>query len=1338
MYLGQIWIASRLLIAAGVPGEAPKLEVGKPIKGEIGADAPVVTTPALAANYTDGPTRASAFRLVLPKGEAGPLTLDLVSHLFDAYLVVRAADGTSLAENDDGWLRTHAQLVLDATLLAKGPLTVEAAALHGETGPFELSLVRGARAKPDDATLTQLVLEDLRGEARAVEAARGPDSPRLAQVLLDLGRALVRAGALDEAVAVFERSLDLSRRVFGEHHREAGVRRNEIGAALVHSDRLDDAVMHFTEALACFDVDDLAESENVEQIRLGLAVAQGRLGRDGDALPQFEAILASIERRAGPDDPALVEPLIRVALTRLALGLPGVDALRDRALAIFRAANEPIDANRCYLLNNLATLCTQLGDHARARDLSEETWHAAAHVFGETHPNTLAQLRYLAQELVHLGRHDEARELAEQGLAISERAFGPDSLEVAMALDNVGFCAHQDGDTLAAHRCFVRSLALEERLLGFDHPTTLLTARNLTFQLKLLGEVAAAIELSERTIAAKVARFGAESDAVVDALGSFAYLLRDAGLPGRSVEVRERVLATLEQRLGPDDPRTLDALDLLGISCGTMGDWPRVASIGAELLRRAERSSGRGSIDYARGLLRSAQVARAGGDPQRAKALIEEAIEVEEKHPITSDLELDASLWLLGNVLSDDLDDPRAAADVLERRIPLAERVYGNLDGVSTKARALFGSTLALGGQYERAEPVLVAALQFATQLQGQDSPLVAEIRDHLGHTLDGLGKRREALEQWLAAMDSGERQLQASLRSANAEERLDLVRSQRHQLNHVLSAAATGETAIEPAALHERILVWKGQVARSLAATREQLFDAPGAGGSGSAATTATAAITALFDAQRRLSRLAFSDPADVKDLADSLAQVRAEVGQLELEVGKLAPAKVAAMASLAEVRAALPADAAAIDFVVYNRYVRGATAENGKWVQSHWGEARLAALVMTADRHESRLVDVGDCDALDAAVTAFLEQIESSRGAAPAAVASGAGDAGRLLSERLWAPLAPLLAGAKLVVISPDAFLGKLPFQLIPDTEGKPLIETLAIVCVQDLSALPKLVLPREAASATASLLVAGGVDYDAQDTAAGAPVAAGGGTRSASTRAFTSFWEPLRATSAEASAVARLHKLAFAGTATQVELTGALASEERVKEELPRARFVHLATHGFFEPEGTPSMLATVRTPEVGSKDAPVAAPRLLPGFLSGIVCAGANVKSPTHQVRDDGYLSAEELSWFDLRGVELVVLSACETGLGRPEPAEGLLGLRRTLRDAGVRTVISSLWKVDDEATCELMKRFYVNLWQKKQGKLEALRGAQLSMLHDGNAKWRRPAAWAAFVLDGAWN
>jgi CHAT domain-containing protein len=136
-------------------------------------------------------------------------------------------------------------------------------------------------------------------------------------------------------------------------------------------------------------------------------------------------------------------------------------------------------------------------------------------------------------------------------------------------------------------------------------------------------------------------------------------------------------------------------------------------------------------------------------------------------------------------------------------------------------------------------------------------------------------------------------------------------------------------------------------------------------------------------------------------------------------------------------------------------------------------------------------------------------------------------------------------------------------------------------------------------------------------------------------------------------------------------------------------------------------------------------------LHPGLLTGLVWAGANAEAD--EGRDDGYLTAEELQWLDLSEVELMVLSACQTGVGRPRAGEGMIGLRRACRVAGARTVVSSLWMVADDATGELMEAFYANLWGEGMGRLEALREAQLQLL----ARRRPPSAWGAFVLSGDW-
>ncbi len=152
---------------------------------------------------------------------------------------------------------------------------------------------------------------------------------------------------------------------------------------------------------------------------------------------------------------------------------------------------------------------------------------------------------------------------------------------------------------------------------------------------------------------------------------------------------------------------------------------------------------------------------------------------------------------------------------------------------------------------------------------------------------------------------------------------------------------------------------------------------------------------------------------------------------------------------------------------------------------------------------------------------------------------------------------------------------------------------------------------------------------------------------------------------------------------------------------------------------------------------------------PQLLSGLALAGANRANKSDAAAtpaaDDGLLTAEEISATSMEGVQLVVLSACETGLGKTAAGEGLLGLQRAFQSAGARSVVASLWPVPDRATQQLMTRFYANHWHEKMCPMKALREAQLWILHgtpnsDGAGKDVKlsPEIWAAFVLSGDWH
>ena len=171
----------------------------------------------------------------------------------------------------------------------------------------------------------------------------------------------------------------------------------------------------------------------------------------------------------------------------------------------------------------------------------------------------------------------------------------------------------------------------------------------------------------------------------------------------------------------------------------------------------------------------------------------------------------------------------------------------------------------------------------------------------------------------------------------------------------------------------------------------------------------------------------------------------------------------------------------------------------------------------------------------------------------------------------------------------------------------------------------------------------------------------------------------------------------------------------------QQSPAAPLLHIASHGFFLPDQS--------QPNNNNKlDNPM--------LRSGIALAGANQASQRPSGSDDGYLTALEVAQLDWRGTELVVISACESGLGSLRAGEGVYGLKRAIAVSGARSSLLSLWKVDDTATAAFMQSFYQRL-KNQEGRAEALARTQAEFRSHPIAAWRHPSVWAAFQLSGDW-
>ena len=241
----------------------------------------------------------------------------------------------------------------------------------------------------------------------------------------------------------------------------------------------------------------------------------------------------------------------------------------------------------------------------------------------------------------------------------------------------------------------------------------------------------------------------------------------------------------------------------------------------------------------------------------------------------------------------------------------------------------------------------------------------------------------------------------------------------------------------------------------------------------------------------------------------------------------------------------------------------------------------------------------------------------------------------------------------------------------------------------------------------------LIVGGVDADAQ---LGTPEP-GELDRPAPCR---SHYAPLAGSLDEARAVARWTRRLRLGS-TEL-LTGAEATEQRIESLVRGRRLVHLATHGF---SAEPECREATSTGRLDN-----------PWVWSGLVLAGAN--QPATRSGQDGIWTAEEVAALDLHGTELVVLSACGSGVGDILHGEGVTGLRRGMAVAGAGSVVMSLWSVPDEPTRALMERLYRELGRGDHPDVaDALHEAQRAVIAQQREAYGfvRPRDWAGFVVSG---
>lgn len=904
----------------------------------------------------------------------------------------------------------------------------------------------------------------------------------------------------------------------------------------------------------------------------------------------------------------------------------------------------------------------------------------------------------------------DARSLREARKAVEvvAEALGAEHARVAARLDELAYFLNLQGRYDEALPCYERAIAICEKALGPEHPQTATTLHNLA---RLLAEdlrrPTDAVPVYERALTILLGVYGPEQTDAATCMHSLAGLLWDRGDYERAQPLFERALAARRKILGSRHVDTAATLEGLANLLWSIGSYEQARPLYEEAVSIHKRVHGRRHPLYARSLNYLGMLLQKLGERDEAKELFEHALAIAEgqlgaEHSLTT-----ATSNNLARLLQEE-GRYKEAREIFERVLTIREKTLAaDHPSLATSLNNLAMLLVDLE-DYDTARSSLERALAMERKLFGVEHPSTVLRLSNLSLVHEKRGDLAAAMELEMESLGARRRLLERLLPVLSESERFRWMGRQRRSLDHVLSLSV--DLKSRPDIAYREVLYWKGLVSRGLLQNREWI------------AEQVDASIVALQEELGRtvdeLSAVFFDDSGSDEQRVSSLEALRSRRDQIEKDLARRAAAQSTAFEvdlDLDRVCGMLGEQEALLDFLIY--------ADSS-------GNQKLAAFVLRAGIDIQR-VELGLIEAVREELGVHLRDIASSRGVR-AAEPSG-------LRPVLWDPLAPHLGAAKRIFICPDGELATLPFETLPGAEeGTYLLETMAFVYLQSALDLES----RETPLGEGALLV-GGVDYDSIDglDPDGARVAVA--VSPSDTRAFQRPFFPLDATVTELQAIAYLYKRRGAKPAAAVVLTGGEASEERVKLETRGKRYVHLATHGFFAPDGVRSILDAAFDEDLATRGAEFdrreeTVVGLLPGFLSGVVLSGANLAALPEGT--NGVLTAEEVSWMDLSGCDLVTLSACETGLGTPRGGEHLIGLRRALRLAGARSTVTSLWKVSDSATQQLMQDFYRRLWTGGKGKLEALRGAQLAMLANNRARnggQGLPGTWGAFVLEGEW-
>ena len=972
------------------------------------------------------------------------------------------------------------------------------------------------------------------------------------------------------------------------------------------------------------------------------------------------------------------------------------------------------DQGYSNIINGMAVLYSQLGKYDKAESEFMEALTITGKKLGKDHPDYAGKLGNLATLYYEIGKFEKAEPLFLEAKAIIENKLGKENAKYGLLITNLGNLYWHTAIYEKAESLYKEALGIYEKQYGRSH-----------------SEYAAS-------------------------LNRLALLYYQIGMYEESEILYLNAKEIWENSLGKDHPGYALVLNNLAILYYQLGQYQKVESFHLQTIKIREKVYGKNHTKYAESLTNLANLYKEFGNYEKAEKNYLEAMDIwkntlgEDHHWYATSLEnlanlyKEQKLYLKANKLYREAMDIRKAT--LGEKHPEYISIINNL-----------GILLEKTNDFEEAESMLLKAKSLQENTTGPDHPNYALILNNLGMVYREIGNYEESENYFKDALNLQKNvlgtfhsdyttSLQNILRLYFLMEKYDqatpyqieLFQNQKTQLInafgflsekekeifiktqivpniYLLQSLALHSTLPESQDLHyDLALLTKGVLLQTGKRTLSYILQQQD--------TISRHTYFNLLSVRRRLAE-EYKLPISERNAVDELETQQED---LEKQLARLSSTfrqeQLAMNITHKEVKAALKPGEAAIEFIHFD-YLNPDPTDS----------AMYAALVLLPDSDHAHFIPLFEEKQLDAILANTserrLDYVDklysfSERGLV-------ADEKNPSLYDLIWKPMDSLLLGVNTIYYSTAGLLNRLNIGAMPISEDTTLSDRFKLYT---LSSTRQLALPNDREDVNKNALVYGGVEYNYDSTAIPSAIHHADSTWANSTGegmfGFTDrslrggSWDYLKWTQKEATNIQQL--LSNNGYHSSL-LGGHNATEESFKQMGVKAaspRILHLATHGFFFPDPVDTLKHRRDEPIFKLSDHPM--------IRSGLILAGANrvwQGAGPMPGQEDGILTAYEISQMNLTNTELVVLSACETGLGDIKGNEGVFGLQRAFKMAGVKYLVMSLWQVPDAQTQDLMVTFYEKWLAEKMNIPDAFRAAQQEM----REKYQNPYFWAGFVL-----